>query len=236
MRIAILDDDKELVKILKEKIEMIAPSYIKPLLIDVFTYPVTFLEAYSREKYDILFLDLQLEGMNGIDVGMETLKSDKQLLIIILSAFDYRYESYNISPIQYLDKPIDDIKFKETFMRAVALCQKRYYLFKTYNEQIPLEIRSIIMIETHYDEMLVLTSKKTYIGSKRTNYNNFKSLYLPTFCKLDRSRIINLDHIVYIDGLTLKMSNDDIVEIPRMKRKLFKDNYINYLENGKILS
>ncbi len=232
MRIAILDDHKEFCELLKSKIETIVPEDIRPLFIDIFHEPVSFLEAYNRETYDILFLDMNLNGKSGLEVGKHTLYDNTQLFIIILSAFDYRYESYEINPIQYLDKPINEERLSETVLRAVSLCQKRFYLFKTYNEQIPIEIKKIIYIESSYDQLIIHTKERDYIGAKRSNIDNLKNMYLPSFYQLDRSHYINMMHIKQIDGMWITMSNDEMIEIPRLKRKMFKENYICFLEKG----
>ena len=231
MRIAILDDDSDLNQSLKRNIQNIIPQDISPLFIEIFENPVCFLEACKREKYDILFLDLQIGEMNGIEVGKMLLEDDHKMLIIIMSAYDYRYESYTISPIQYLTKPINENQLKETLIRALQLNQKKYILFKSYTCQIPIELKSVLLIETCYDEVCIKTSDKIYKGAKRSNCDCLKIFTLLSFHKLDRSRIINFDHIKHINQSWITMSNGEMIEIPKMRRTSFKKNYFLFLEN-----
>ncbi len=232
MKIAILDDNEKFCQNLKMTLEDIIPSHINPLFVEIFTHPVHFLEAYQRESYDILFLDMDLRGVNGVDIGLITRQENKRLCIIVLSAFDYRYDSYLINPIQYLSKPVNERELKETLIRALLYCQKRYFLFKTYNETIPIDTKDIIYMKTSYNEMSVYVKNKVYTGSKRSNMATYSSLYLPSFYKLDRSTIINFTHLVKEDSFSLKMSDDTILEVSRNKRKEFREAFISFLETG----
>ena len=140
-------------------------------------------------------------------------------------------ENSDLSPIQYLTKPINESQLKETLLRAIQLNQKKYILFKSYDCQLPIELKSILLIETCYDEICVKTRDKIYRGSKRSNYDCLKILTSLSFYKLDRSRIINFNHIKNINNSWITMSNDEMIEIPKMRRTSFKKNYFLFLEN-----
>jgi len=75
----------------------------------------------EKEKFDIIFLDIQMEGINGIEVArLLRNKKEDAVLIFITGIKEYVFEAFDVSAFHYLLKPIEEKKFIEVFARAVA--------------------------------------------------------------------------------------------------------------------
>ena len=113
MRAAIIDDReddravlfRELDSVLREKGYTVEN-------IDTFTGGEEFLESYEKGKYDLIFFDIYMEGMNGIQAASEVRKSDRDVrLVFVTTSNDFAAESYSLRADYYLLKPFvhDDI-------------------------------------------------------------------------------------------------------------------------------
>lgn len=77
------------------------------------------LQAIAAESPDLVFLDIQMPGMDGFDVVCE-LQSDAMPLIIFVTAFDrYAIDAFKIHAVDYVLKPIEEERLDEAVSRAV---------------------------------------------------------------------------------------------------------------------
>jgi two-component system LytT family response regulator len=78
------------------------------------------LQVIGSESPDLVFLDIQMPGMDGFDVVCE-LQADAMPLVIFVTAFDrYAIDAFKIHAVDYVLKPIDEERLDEAVSRAVA--------------------------------------------------------------------------------------------------------------------
>ncbi len=78
------------------------------------------LQVIGTESPDLVFLDIQMPGMDGFDLVCE-LQADAMPLIIFVTAFDhYALDAFRIHAVDYILKPIDEERLEEAVQRAVA--------------------------------------------------------------------------------------------------------------------
>ena len=78
------------------------------------------LEVIGAESPDLVFLDIQMPGMDGFDLVCE-LQSDSMPLIIFVTAFDqYAIDAFKVHAVDYILKPIDAERLEEAVQRAIA--------------------------------------------------------------------------------------------------------------------
>ena len=124
MRIAICDDEVSMVQILEEKIKKLLPDVV----IDKYLSGDELIASGS--KPDILFLDIQMPGMDG----METAKvfrqdNENMILIFVTAAEEYVFQAFDVGAFHYLVKPFSDEKFKEVVTKAVHNIKRSSRLF-----------------------------------------------------------------------------------------------------------
>lgn len=115
MRIAICDDEKEIRELLAEKTAELYPEADIALM----SSGGELLSA--EEKADILLLDIQMQGMNGMQTARELRGQDKEVIIIFVTALsDFVFQAFDVGAFHYLVKPFDDGKFAEVLQNAVG--------------------------------------------------------------------------------------------------------------------
>lgn len=83
------------------------------------------LEAITSAKPDLVFLDIQMPGLSGLDV-IERLPQESLPLIVFVTAFDrYALDAFDAQALDYLLKPINDVRFTQTLERVRTLLLQR---------------------------------------------------------------------------------------------------------------
>ncbi len=121
MQIILCDDEKSIQTLLKEK----TTSYIAKKNI-----PCEVLCCDSGEEVlslaeqgmtiDLLFLDIQMPGKNGMEIAKILRRQNKDILIVFVTALsDYVYEAFDVDALHYLVKPFDDEKLYQVLDKAI---------------------------------------------------------------------------------------------------------------------
>ena len=114
MKIAVCDDERTVREDIAGKIEFLFPET------DVFLYESGNILLQSEENFDIVFLDIQMKGINGMDTAKKLRESGSDAVIIFVTALEeYVYQAFDVDAFHYLVKPFERAKFYEILNRAV---------------------------------------------------------------------------------------------------------------------
>lgn len=117
MKKAILIDDEK--PALKE-LEFILKKYPEITVAGAFSNPVDGIAAIREQKPEVVFLDINMPQMLGIDVASEILDIDPAINVIFITAFDqYAIDAFEVHALDYLLKPIDLQRFEKTINRIL---------------------------------------------------------------------------------------------------------------------
>lgn len=154
MHIAICDDEREICEELQEMIIRQMPD----CEVAAFTSGEELLE--SRFPYDILFLDIQMEGMNGISTARELRKRKEEVILIFITAVrEYVFDAFDVSAFHYLLKPVSVGKMAEVLERAVREVKKRQkdsvkkLLIQTRTRNVMIPVKEMIEIYATMSEL-----------------------------------------------------------------------------------
>ena len=158
-------------------------------------------EALHQNKIDLIFLDIKMPGINGIDF-LKSLKSPPE--VIFSTAYsEYAADSYDLEAVDYLLKPITYDRFKraiEKYLRLNILHEpeeKLYTYFKVSGALVKIYHEDILYVQSIKDYLLIHTLKENFIVHMTMKY--ICSL-LPDlkFHRIHRSYLINNSHITFI--------------------------------------
>ena len=123
MKVAICDDELSCCGTLESYLLKISKKYINLAVdIDVYQSGEEMLRMVEEEevKPQILFLDMEMAGMNGIETARKLRNKDRSMLIIYVTSYDkYTMDSFEVSPFRYLLKPVDYEKIEQVFSAAI---------------------------------------------------------------------------------------------------------------------
>ncbi|WP_406243089.1 LytR/AlgR family response regulator transcription factor [Tissierella carlieri] len=218
INIAICDDEKIHVELLKKYVHNWAKKNNIKLGIEFFHSAEAFDFSWSMDKrYHILLLDIQMPGINGIELAKRIRKSDNLLNIIFITAIpDFIGEGYDVSAINYLIKPIEEKKLYECLDKAVQKISKKEktILIDVEGETIRIKQEDIIYIEAFSHTVDINTVSEKYATRKNIGIIE-NELEQNTFVRCHRSYIVGLKHIKRIGKTDIELDNGDVIPVSR---------------------
>ena len=123
------------------------------------------LENYPN-RLDILFLDIQMGALTGIETAKQIIEIDKKVEIIFTTAVnDYIQEGYEVRAYRYLIKPLvyEDIKnHLNKCILSIKDKETNFLIISNKNSLIKIDLNSVLYIETHNRELIVFEIDKSY--------------------------------------------------------------------------
>lgn len=233
MRIAICDDDTLIIEQLKCYIKIFFESKnIKCPEITSFHSGESLLA--DKENKDILFLDIEMSGINGIYVGKELKKANDRIIIFIVTSYpEYLDEAMRFHVFRYLSKPLDKQRFFRNMKDAVDL-------YNTITVKVPIETKqgihtllasSIIMIEAQGRSVIVHTTLHDFESVHNMQYW-LEVLPKNCFFQTHRSFIVNFEHISDFDHSLVHLADNQFqAYLTKRKYSAFKNAYLLFLES-----
>lgn len=232
MKCIIVDDEPIARKGIKKLVDQISQLE----LLDSFSSAETASEFMETTTVDLLFLDIQMPGISGIEFARSI---PKQTLIIFTTAYsEYALDSYEVDAIDYLVKPIDPAKFRKAVDKAITYhsllleeeeksienVEEEYIFVKSDRRFFKVNLKEILFIEGLKDYVIIQMEGQRIIT--RMNVKNIHSL-LPksTFLRLSRSYIVNKNHIDSFDNNDVFIRNHEIA-IGNLYREAFFAEFI----------
>jgi len=174
-----------------------------PADICIFESGEALLETFSPGMYDVVFMDIYLGGMRGIEAAGSIRKADPGVILAFATtSLDHTLESYRLGAFKYLEKPITKDVVRKTLEYAL-LKRKATPLItlKTSGgreDNIPLD--NILYLESRGHAVEVHTFSGVITTSQSARLDEIEKLLpRPQFLRCHRSFLINLDHAVEVD-------------------------------------
>lgn len=229
-RCIIIEDQPPAQRILKKYIKEIGTLK----LCGVFSDAIKALEYLKGESVDLIFLDIHLPKLSGIDF-LKTIKNPPP--VILSTAFaEYAIESYDFDVVDYLLKPFSFQRFVKAVSKIKAP-QPSEQLQNTANdkvveeifvksgyEHIKIKISDIQYIRSDTDYTELFTSEKKYLSNESLKH------WLRTidqFVQVHKSFVINPAFIEKVSGNTIHLKSETSVPIGRAYKEAFVNQFLS---------
>ena len=236
-KIAVCDDVASVCNELKTMImDMKNDLICKEITIDTFYSGEALIDNIKEENlYDLIFLDIELGKINGVEVGhiIREQMEDYVTKIIYISSKDiYDRQLFDVQPLHFLKKPIDSKKVFDDIQLAMKISEKenRNFEFKSFRNTIKVPYRDILYFESRGRKVFLMGTKSNY-----TFYGNINSLeeVLPKFfIHPNRSYFVNYEFVTCFKFEELIMTDGSIIPISRNKRKDIRELQLIFERKG----
>lgn len=186
---------------------------------------------YDMEEgayYDIVFLDIYMEDILGIDIARR-LRSDgyRGSIIFLTASPDFALESYDVDADGYLLKPIDYSKFKNVLENVMKDAPPCTYQICQRSSVVKLLYYEIMYIESQNTKCIIhATSGEVYTVYKTLNSVE-KELDDQRFIRCHQSFLVNMDHVKQIDKQFM-LQNGEIIPIRQRGIKPAREAFLEY--------
>ena len=218
-------------------------SYIKNLVLDwaaqsgasvfVCEYPSAeaLLFSYPDSPPDILLLDIEMPGMNGIELAKKLRARAETAQIVFITGYpDFISEGYDVSALHYLLKPVSSDKLFEVLDRAYkAVCEGKppeTVVFRAGTETLRYKLSDIEYIAALGHSTVLLSGGRTYDLS--VPISEVETALCEGFIRCHRSYIVNLKYVSAVSGDNLTMDSGTKIPVARAARKIVTEAFIHY--------
>ena len=230
LSIAICDDEPLAVDYVAHHLQNWAQKHQCILRISRFSSAEEFLFSYEEDQdFDVLFLDIQMEKMNGVELARTIREKDVSVQIVFITAIaDYISEGYELSALHYLMKPVSEEKLFAVMDRAVKNCVKsENYLLVTSDQTLKrISVNSILYAETFAHYIVLVTAEGEY--QIRENTGAFAEKLGKDFVRPHRSYLVNLRHVHSISKTEVLLDNGKAIPLSRYNYQKINQAFIQY--------
>lgn len=215
-QIAICDDNTTDLNYISSLVADWAKNSGNTVNIRTFTSAEVFLFHYTEDKcFDILLLDIEMGGMDGVTLAREIRKDDEAVQIVFITGYtDYILEGYDVSALHYLVKPIHKRKLYEVLERAVQKVKKneRVLILELSGTMVRIPLYEIRYLEVCQNYVTIHAKQDCTV--KKT-LSEFETELDDRFFRLGRSFIVNLICIGRITKSDVYLIDGTIIPLPR---------------------
>ena len=233
MRIAIVDDISEERTLLRNRLE--SQFSRRNVHVDIFEYEngETFLTSAKECPFTVVFLDIYMNGSNGIDTAKELRRSDTDcLLIFTTTSSDHALEGFQVRAMHYLVKPYTEDELSsltDEILSRIPTPEKTLPL-KVNGSEFQVPFKTIVHAD-HFSHMIHIhtTAKKELVI--RQSFSSFTAPLKEDsrFFVCNRGTIINMEHAVDFDGTMFLLDDGSKIAVSRELSKLARQHFMDYL-------
>lgn len=235
IKIAICDDEeKELTKT-KGMCDSYASKYPEyDIRISTFATPVELMLYMEQNKFDILFLDIYMPQMTGIELARSLRnKNDDCQIIFLTTSLTHAVEAFSLHAAHYLVKPFMEEQFVDAMSKAIASIEKvsrTHIMLKTSSGVQKIVLADFLYAETMRHVQSIHMTEGKCLQVRMTSTELFEMLRQDNrFFKCGSTYILNLDKIEEVTLHTINFENGIQLPMQRRQYKELLSKYTGYL-------
>jgi len=227
LKIAVCDDNRTELDDTRNKLESAYKSL--DLMIYTFEEGKELLRSMDQITYDLIILDIEMPGADGLAVAAEIRRAGSRTAIVFLTShIEYALKGYEVSALRYLTKPVKESQLSEIINHLVAKkSDTKKIMVKNSDETVFVSISDIIYLEAQNQDIRIVTSENEYF--RRYNIRDYENeLKEYCFIRCHRSYIVNIAHVAGISSREIRLDNSETVPLSRTKEKSVREALVSW--------
>ena len=230
MKVAIIDDLLECQNEIRDCLHrFFTEHYAKdPVQIESFFSGEEFLAGYTKDSFDLIFIDQYMHGLSGIETAEGIREIDELVvLVFITTSREHAIDSYHVRAGGYLLKPFSYDDFKQTLTLAGIAKLRNARFISIENDKILL--REILWCDLDGHYIQIHTTQRGILRYRIPFSTAAAMLNYPQFLTCYKGCMVNLDHVEKIDGLHFVLTTGDRILFSKRDKKKIESDYHTYL-------
>ena len=230
MRIAVCEDNNIVAAFMEDYIASMEAENIE---YEIFTSGDDLIHYMEQENvtFNILFMDIEMPGRNGIETSAYVREKDKNALIIFITDHkEYVYEVFDVLPFRFLIKPVTrealNLVMKKAFEHFNLT--KQVFFFKQNKTQLQVAFDEIIYFEGNLQKVRLVTTGGEYDFYGKIS-EVVKKLDGNLFLQIHNSYIVNMDQIRKISESVVLLKSGITLPISKKYREYVRQKHIQYM-------
>jgi DNA-binding LytR/AlgR family response regulator len=220
MKIALCDDSSIFRNDVRTKVERYFNSL--DLVIDEYESGESLLKALQILSYDLLILDIEMGGIDGLETAKEIRHRGSDMPIILLTSHtEFAMDGYEMGVFRFLAKPVDEGKlYKALDDIAEKMSDERRIMLRIDGEDKMVRVNDILYITASNVYLDVVTKSETLVVRKKMK-DIVEELPEEMFIQIHRSSVVNVSYVKSVstgdvlmsDGKKLSAAKPKIAEL-----------------------
>lgn len=233
MRIVIVEDELEARQRLEDCLARYAEEYGVNFSVQWYTNGFDFLERWHQDA-DIVFMDVDMPGMNGIETAHRMREADENVvLIFVTNLAQYAIEGYAVDALDYVLKPVDYFAFKlkiKKALRSVSACPEKIIPVLCEGQTYYLKSSEILYVEVEKHDLTYHTvnGNFTCVDSLKNAEEVLQGL---NFYRCNYCYLVNLRYVTSVGNTGIQVGKNTL-QISRNRRKAFLEKLTEYYSKG----
>lgn len=234
IRIAIVEDEEQALCKLEENLNKFFDSHDLEINVSRYNSAETFLLNFNKQ-YDLIFMDINLPGQNGMDAVFQLRKQDKNVLVIFVTSLaQYAIKGYEVNAFDFVVKPVSYYNLALKLERVLDCLNKSFsneIVIKNKFSIRRLKASDIKYIEVRNHSLIYHTvdGDFTSSGSLKKVQDQLKGL---PFSLCNQCYLVNLKFVLEIKGYMVNVDGT-YLQISHPKNKEFIHALNHYLTNNR---
>lgn len=230
IKIAVLEDSEfDYARICKAW-ERFSKEYYLSYELTRFNDSASLLEQF-HSQFDLLFLDIEVPGKNGMETANDIRQKDHSVVIVFLTNFSkYAVTGYEVGAADYMLKPLDYYSFALKMHKVLHLVSQnngRTLIIQTKGGMHRFSINDLLYVEiNNHDLIYHLETENIMTRGSLSDVEHVLSTRL--FSRCNNCYLVNLKHVTKIKDNTVFIGTDQLA-ISRPKKKNFMNDLTNYI-------
>lgn len=221
-RFLVIEDDEQTATLMVSLVQRYLDEHDVDAKVELMPNAFEFVEL--KRKYDLIFMDIGLPGISGMEAA-EVLRTtdDETLLIFVTDLAQFAVKGYEVGALDFVVKPVNYQSLSMRLDRAIRILKRREYgsvfLVTKHGARVfPLASLVYVEVRGHNLEYHVVDEESIKIRGTLAKFEEEQGAS-SQFVRISNSCLVNADHIRSVNGNMVRMSNGDELPISRTKKK-----------------
>ncbi len=230
IRVAIVEDDVKYRNQLSGYLKRYSEEKKEVINVKAFSDGDEIVTNYKAD-YDIIFMDIQMEILDGMKAAQNIRKMDEKVIIIFITNMaQYAIQGYSVNAMDFILKPVSYFAFSEELSKAIRRLKERAkasMVIRQKEGMIRIDISHITYIESQGHKILIHTEQGTF-DTIETIKNLEQQLLKYKFYRCNNCYLVNLR---FVERICHNMATvaGDVLQISRPRKKAFMDALADYV-------
>ena len=230
IRVAIVEDDAEVQGVLQEYVRRYTRQYGTEFEVTVFADGVDILEDY-RAVYDIIFLDVEMKHLDGMETARRVRELDKDVIIVFITNMaQYAIGGYAVGALDYVLKPVPYFAFSQQLRKAEEQLRRRarhYLALPVEGGMRRLDSSLIYYLESEGHRVHFYTEEGDFVAAGTLKAFEEKLAERP-FARCNSGYLVNLAQVRGVQQGVVEVGPYEL-QVSRPKRKSFLAALADYI-------
>ena len=229
MNIAVCDNEKDILRIIENRIKKEFMEHQIQVSIDSYEDGNRLKQnIFSGSHYEVLFLDINMPGIDGIDLAKDITNVASDTLIVFISYMDnYVYRSFEARPFRFIRKSYFNQEIPSVIHDILKELEQRNsagILLETMKDHVQINPYTTVYVECHNKTLDIYTlQKKIQIEYKLSVLEKHLEQY--GFIRIHRGYLVNYRYIYRINKNDIILDNNTILPISRLRRDVILEKF-----------